>query len=125
MSLHAPTLRGGGYRCAVWDITTDVGAAAFQCMLSIEPATRACRHRRRLSPGEGIALLRALTEAAQVRTTYIVGSREDIQPVDYDPTTLARRNVEARKLMRARRVRRFEFRSTASNLRHFRRRSPG
>jgi len=45
-------------------------------------------------------LLRAILEAAQVRTTYIIGSREDIEPGDYDPATLRRRNAEARALMR-------------------------
>jgi ribosomal protein S12 methylthiotransferase accessory factor len=35
-----------------------------------------------------------------VRTTYIIGSREDIEPVDYDPATLGRRNAEVRALMR-------------------------
>ena len=47
-----------------------------------------------------IALLRAILEAAQVRTTYIIGSREDIEPADYDPATLRARNAEARALMR-------------------------
>ena len=35
-----------------------------------------------------------------MRTTYIIGSREDIEPGDYDPATLRRRNAEARALMR-------------------------
>jgi ribosomal protein S12 methylthiotransferase accessory factor YcaO len=48
---------------------------------------------------EGRALLGALLEAAQVRTTYIIGSREDIAFSDYDPAILARRNAEARALM--------------------------
>ena len=51
-------------------------------------------------PEREIALLRAILEAAQVRTTYIIGSREDIEPGDYDPATLHRRNAEARALMR-------------------------
>ena len=51
-------------------------------------------------PARATALLRAVLEAAQVRTTYIIGSREDIEPGDYDPATLARRNAEARALMR-------------------------
>ncbi|KAB2846356.1 MAG: hypothetical protein F9K44_15530 [Hyphomicrobiaceae bacterium] len=43
-------------------------------------------------PMPEIALLRALTEAAQVRTTYIAGSREDITHDDYSSATLSRRH---------------------------------
>jgi ribosomal protein S12 methylthiotransferase accessory factor len=85
----------------VWDITTDVGAASFQCHVvdrageSGHLGVGAACH-----PEREIALLRAILEAAQVRTTYIIGSREDIEPGDYDPATLRRRNAEARALMR-------------------------
>jgi ribosomal protein S12 methylthiotransferase accessory factor len=48
-----------------------------------------------------------------VRTTYIIGSREDIEPSDYDPATLRRRNAEARALMRQGGGAR-DFRSVAS-----------
>ena len=41
-----------------------------------------------------------LTEAAQVRTTYIVGSREDIERTDYLPATLDARARSARALMK-------------------------
>ena len=85
---------------AVWDVTTDVGTAAFQCYVvdrAGEGGHRgvgaACHLQREA------ALLRAILEAAQVRTTYIIGSREDIEPGDYDPATLRRRNAEARVLM--------------------------
>jgi YcaO-like protein with predicted kinase domain len=86
---------------AVWEITTDVGAAAFQCLV-VERAGEighigigaACH------PSRGVALSRAVLEAAQVRTTYIIGSREDIEPTDYDQATLASRNAEARALLK-------------------------
>ncbi len=85
----------------VWDITTDVGVAAFQCLLVDRTGDighigvgAACH------PARATALRRAVLEAAQVRTTYIIGSREDIERSDYDPATLARRNAEARALMR-------------------------
>jgi thiazole/oxazole-forming peptide maturase SagD family component len=86
---------------AVWDITTDVGAASFQCHVvdrageSGHLGVGAACH-----PEREIALVRAVLEAAQVRTTYIIGSREDIEPGDYDPATLRRRNADARALMR-------------------------
>ena len=51
-------------------------------------------------PASEIALSRALTEAVQVRTTYIAGSREDILHQDYDRATLDARARSARFLMR-------------------------
>ncbi len=50
-------------------------------------------------PAREVALLRALTEAAQVRMTYIVGSREDIEKADYAGPALERRRRHARMLM--------------------------
>lgn len=64
-------------------------------------------------PTRATALRRAILEAAQVRTTYIIGSREDIEPADYDPAVLGRRTAEARALMRPTERAR-DFRSAAS-----------
>ena len=50
-----------------------------------------------------IALMRALTEAVQVRTTYISGARDDLQPRDYAPEVLARRAWQAGRLRDAHR----------------------
>jgi YcaO-like protein with predicted kinase domain len=86
---------------AVWDTTTDVGVAAFQCLAW--DRTREIPHvayGAGCHPSRDVALLRALTEAAQVRTTYIVGSREDIYRSDYDPRTLRGRMLKAQQLMR-------------------------
>lgn len=86
---------------AAWDATTDIGVPTFQCFAA--DRTGEIGH---IGIGAGChptrknALLRAMTEAAQVRTTYIVGSREDIQHADYHVTTLAARNASARALMR-------------------------
>jgi YcaO-like protein with predicted kinase domain len=86
---------------AVWDVTTDVDVPAFQCL--VLDRTGEISH---LGQGSGchptaeIALLRALTEAVQVRTTYIVGSREDIRHEDYFRDTLDARMKSARLLMR-------------------------
>jgi YcaO-like protein with predicted kinase domain len=71
-----------GLTVAVWDTTTDVGIASFLCVAF----RRDDDPTRRLppSPGAGchpfraIALLRALTEAAQARLTQISGSRDDV-----------------------------------------------
>jgi len=84
----------------VWDITTDVGVAAFQCYIVDREGESghlgigaACRVER------AAAFRATILEAAQVRLTYIIGAREDIHPGDYDPATLRRRNAEARALM--------------------------
>ncbi|HXV24205.1 MAG TPA: YcaO-like family protein [Alphaproteobacteria bacterium] len=94
-------LEAAGLDVVVWDITTDIGVPAFQCLLI--DRTGEIGH---LGQGAGchptreVALLRALTEAAQVRTTYIVGSREDIERADYLPATLDARTRSAEALMR-------------------------
>jgi YcaO-like protein with predicted kinase domain len=86
---------------AVWDVTTDVGVPAFQCFIADRTGEMGhvgvgagCHPTRR------IALRRATTEAAQVRTTYIVGSREDIRHSDYHSATLAAKSERARAMMR-------------------------
>jgi len=86
---------------AVWDVTTDVGAPTFYCV--VVDRTGEAGHvgvGAGCHPKREIALLRSTTEAAQVRTTYIVGSREDIDDADYDSATLAARNSRTRALMR-------------------------
>lgn len=84
----------------VWETTTDVGIPAFQC-IAID-RTDELAH---VGEGAGchampeIALFRALSEAVQVRTTYIAGAREDIVPDDYHTATLERRVRRARRLL--------------------------
>ncbi|MBN8227553.1 YcaO-like family protein [Corallococcus macrosporus] len=71
-----------GVDVAVWETTSDVGLPAFLCMC----AEREPEPFRPLYPTSGmgchptrqVALLRALTEAAQVRATLISGSRDDL-----------------------------------------------
>jgi ribosomal protein S12 methylthiotransferase accessory factor len=71
----------------VWETTTDVGIPAFHC--TIRDGAEASG----ASQGDGghgshpsrpIALLRALTEAAQTRLTVIVGSRDDVVRSNYE-----------------------------------------
>jgi ribosomal protein S12 methylthiotransferase accessory factor len=94
-------LAGTGIDAAVWDITTDIGVPAFQCL--VMDRTGEIGH---VGHGAGchatreIALLRALTEAVQVRTTYIVGSREDIEYADYRQATVDARSRSVRALLR-------------------------
>jgi YcaO-like protein with predicted kinase domain len=74
-------------RCSAWETTSDVGIPAFACLIteavdSLQPTNAAMGHG--CHPAREIALLRALTEAAQSRLTVITGSREDVLPVDYE-----------------------------------------
>ncbi len=71
----------GGVEVGVWETTTDVGLPAFLCRI----AERAPDPLRPLPvtqgmgchPSRRVALLRALTEAAQSRLTLISGARDD------------------------------------------------
>jgi YcaO-like protein with predicted kinase domain len=77
-----------GLHVAVWDITSDVTVAAFACF--IIPRNDTAMWHNMMSAGYGchpardIALLRALTEAAQSRLTVISGARDDLRHGDYD-----------------------------------------
>ncbi|MDG2114905.1 MAG: YcaO-like family protein [Actinomycetota bacterium] len=77
-----------GIAVAVWDTTTNVGVPSFSCVISEDE-----QNPFRLLPSAGgmgchpvreIALLRALTEAAQSRATIIAGSRDDLLREDYE-----------------------------------------
>jgi ribosomal protein S12 methylthiotransferase accessory factor len=72
-----------GILVAVWEITSDIGVAAFACTIvdgdpnpnrPIGPMGGYGCH-----PSRAIALSRALTEAAQSRLTIITGSRDDVR----------------------------------------------
>jgi ribosomal protein S12 methylthiotransferase accessory factor len=88
-----------GVEVGVWDLTSDIGVACFRCaVVDGKDSSLVVAH-----PGVGmgchpcraIALLRALTEAAQSRLTYIVGSRDDIFPESYSD---AQRHVARERL---------------------------
>jgi ribosomal protein S12 methylthiotransferase accessory factor len=70
-----------GVDVAVWDTTTDVGLPAFACMIVPRPngglAHQYANGGMGCHPRKEVALLRALTEAAQSRLTIISGSRDD------------------------------------------------
>ena len=74
----------------VWDVTSDIGVPAFICDLTAE-VDRGPSGLRRFRgsgchPNRVVALTRALTEAAQIRLTYITGNRDDLHPSDYQET---------------------------------------
>jgi ribosomal protein S12 methylthiotransferase accessory factor len=72
----------------VWDVTTDIGIAAFLCEIRDRTAGDPTQLRRFHGSGchadRAVALARALTEAAQTRLTYIAGIRDDLAPAEYE-----------------------------------------
>ena len=76
-----------GINVALWDVTTDIGVACIVCRIN----EAAGNERSALRPfwGAGchlardVALIRAVTEAAQARLTYIAGSRDDLYCRNY------------------------------------------
>ncbi len=85
---------------AIWNTTTDVAVPSFLCYL-----TDKRDQSEHLGVGAGchpareIALLRAVLEAVQVRTTYITGSRDDLTSQEYQPRAMAERARIAQGLM--------------------------
>jgi YcaO-like protein with predicted kinase domain len=79
-----------GIAVRVWNVTTDIGIAAFLCEirdLSAGDLRRPSRfHGSGCHADRVIALTRALTEAAQTRLTYIVGIRDDLSADEYRAT---------------------------------------
>ena len=68
----------------VWDVTSDVGIPAFICDIPAPTDDDPFRGLRRFRgagchPDRGVALARAMTEAAQIRLTYISGIRDDLK----------------------------------------------
>jgi ribosomal protein S12 methylthiotransferase accessory factor len=95
-------LRRTEFAVAAWDTITDVGIPSFYCVIvdrrheGSHVGIGAGAH-----PARGVALLRALTEAVQVRTTYITGSRDDLPPDHFTAPTIQRKLQHARALMAA------------------------
>jgi YcaO-like protein with predicted kinase domain len=71
----------------LWDVTSDIGIPAFVCDIpaATDDASSVSRRFRGAGchPDRGVALARAMTEAAQIRLTYIAGIRDDLPPSDY------------------------------------------
>jgi len=81
-----------GIAVRLWNVTSEIGIAAFLCDIR-DPSNDEPRRLRRFHgsgchPDRAIALSRALTEAAQTRLTYITGTRDDILTAEYqEPAT--------------------------------------
>lgn len=84
-----------GFSVAVWDVTSDADVACFACTVAepagtpspLRPVTGSGCHPRR-----ELALLRALTEAAQGRLTLIAGARDDLRGAASEPAEAVRAN---------------------------------
>ena len=81
-----------GMAMRLWDVTTEIGIPAFICDIRpMEGTDTPVRRRFRgagCHPDPALALAGAMAEAAQVRLTYISGSRNDLSARDYgDPET--------------------------------------
>ena len=79
-------LDSAGQDTFIWDITSDTGIPTYFTIIMDRES-----HSRHIGVGSGthlsrdIALLRSLHEAVQVRTTYIVGARDDLTSHEYTP----------------------------------------
>ena len=73
---------------AVWEVTSDIGLPAFLCRILQEDSGLSNTVRPAAGMGchlvREIALLRALTEAAQSRLTFIAGARDDMPRQGYE-----------------------------------------
>jgi ribosomal protein S12 methylthiotransferase accessory factor len=76
-----------GVAVRVWNVTTDIGIAAFLCEIrdlsAGDPQRQSRFHGSGCHADRSIALTRALTEAAQTQLTYIAGIRDDLSAAEY------------------------------------------
>ncbi|TMJ43029.1 MAG: hypothetical protein E6G89_02475 [Alphaproteobacteria bacterium] len=85
---------------AAWDITSNTGVPAFYALIVdrrselAHSGAGAGAH-----PAREVALLRALTEAVQVRVNYIAGARDDLDPAEYTAEGIGAKLVFANGLM--------------------------
>jgi YcaO-like protein with predicted kinase domain len=89
-----------GLSAAVWDLTSDVGIAT--CLCVVRESGQPDGHIGLGSgthPDRGVALGRALTEAAQTRLNYISGSRDDLLLGEYSAGGRGEKNRFAERMM--------------------------
>ena len=76
-----------GFATAIWNVTSDIGVAAFRCDITAMVDDGTLDRNRYTGAGchtdRNIALARALTEAAQHRLTRISGSRDNLRRAGY------------------------------------------
>ncbi len=91
---------------SVWDMTSDVGVAAFFVRLREGPGNTRMPLGAFCGAGchlaRGIALSRGITEAVQSRLTYIAGSRDDLKRHNYEEPAHQRISELANRLWESR-----------------------
>ncbi len=93
-------LESADFDVAAWETTSDIGVPAFFCLI----ADRRDRNSHygigaAAHPVPGTALLKALVEAAQVRTTYVSGARDDLAAEEYGESYRENRRRRAERLL--------------------------
>lgn len=92
-------LHRAGLTVAAWETTTDLGIPSFDCMIADGRMEGHLGVGAGCHPSRSIALARALTEAVQVRTTYITGARDDLPPEQYTDSGRMEKARRAERLM--------------------------
>ena len=94
------TLSDSNMQVKIWNATSDTGIACFECLLigrddqHADPEFGSGCH-----SNSQVAMLRALTEAVQARTTFIAGSRDDYGAAPYTRKARADRLAVCRQMM--------------------------
>lgn len=97
-------LEAADFDVAAWETTTDTGVPSFFALIvdRRDPLSH-CGIGAAADPRAARALRRALTEAVQVRTTYVSGARDDLSPAEYGEPERRRRRYRAGRLLAAHR----------------------
>jgi ribosomal protein S12 methylthiotransferase accessory factor len=109
-------ISAAGLELAAWDVTSDVDVPTFLSL--IWDAGSSDGHIGLGSgshPRRDVALMRALTEAAQTRLTYVTGSRDDLDADEFTPAGRLQKRRFAERLLRDSKPMR-DFGATASHV---------
>jgi len=99
-------LDAAGIEVAVWEAASDTGTPCFLALIHDPAGTGAAEIGAGAHPSPAVALIRALTEAIQVRGTFIAGAREDIPDEDYAADAIGTRRETATDILGSLRPRR-------------------
>ena len=95
------SIQRAGCTIAVWETTTDLGVPSFYAILADDCDDAHVGVGAGCHPARSIALARTITEAVQVRTTYITGARDDLPPDQFTAGGKAEKLRHAATIMAA------------------------
>lgn len=95
------SIQRAGLTIALWETTTDLGVPSFYSVLADDRDDAHIGVGAGCHPARSIALARTITEAVQVRTTYITGARDDLPPDQFTAGGRAEKLRQAARLMAA------------------------